>query len=233
MTQGALLLKYGLGDDRAGPTMMDAELLLRIPRMWITEVPVRRKVSIAILNRRPLGKAGVRDLVEISGEHGELESALVDLRSEPWVRSIDLDFVEPNRLVGEVVTYRCLACATLVDSNCHLVSAKVRKDGAILWKVMTSDRGEVRKLVSRLRRAKCAVELVKLTPVNDREALTSRQQELIIMAFEKGFFDTPRRVKLKDLSRLTGVSQATLSEVLRKGQKKIVVDYLRGRLRSA
>lgn len=212
--------------------MMDAELLLRIPRMWITEVPVRRRVSIAILNRRPLGKAGVRDLVEISGEHGALESVLGDLKSEPWVRSFDLDFVEPNRLVGEVVTYRCLACAALADSSCHLVSAKVQKDGAILWRVMTSDRREVEKLVSRLRRAKCAVELMKLTPVNDREALTSRQEELIMMAFEKGYFETPREAKLKDLSKLTGVSQATLSEVLRKGQRKIVVDYLSGRLRS-
>lgn len=72
--------------------MMDAGLLLRIPRMWITEVPMRRRVSIVILDRRALGKAGVRALVEISGEHWQLESA------------------------------------------------KVQKDGAILWRVMTSDR---------------------------------------------------------------------------------------------
>lgn len=213
--------------------MMDAELLLRIPKMWITEVPVRREISIKILNRRPFGKTGVRDLVEISGEHEELKSVVRELGTEPWVKSFDLEFIEPNKLVGEVVTYKCLACAVLAGSNCHLISAKVQKDGAILWRVMTSDRKEIKKLVAKLRRAKCTVELAKLTTVDDREALTSRQHELIAMAFEKGFFETPRKVKLKDLSRLTGVSQATLSEILRKGQKKILMDYLSGRLRSA
>lgn len=212
--------------------MIDAELQLRIPRMWITEIPMRRKVSIGILNRRPKGKASVRDLVEISGEHEELESLLEELGSEPWVRSYDLNFVELGSLVGEVVTYRYLACAALAGSDCHLVSAKAQKDGTIMWRLMTSDRRELERLVSRLRKARCETELVKLTPVSDHEALTSRQEELIRMAFEKGYFETPRKVKLKDLSKLTGVSQATLSEVLRKGQKKTVVDYLSGRLRS-
>jgi len=211
--------------------MMEAELLLRIPRMWISEVPVRRKVSLRILNRRPMGRIGVRDLVELAGEHEELEKVLIELGSEPWVKSFDLDFVDQGRLVGEVVTYRCLACTAPVDSDCHLVSANVRKDGFILRRIMTSDRTDVRKLVSRLKKAKCDVELLKLTRLDDQEVLTSRQKAIVMMAFEKGYFETPREAKLKDLSVMTGVSQATLSEILRKGQKKIVVDYLSGRNR--
>ncbi|HEX7393195.1 MAG TPA: helix-turn-helix domain-containing protein [Thermoplasmata archaeon] len=206
--------------------MIEAELVLEIPKMWITEMPKRHGVSISILDRRPAGKTGVRDLVEISGGQSSLEKVREELEDEPWVESFDLDLVEPGKLVGEVVTHRCLACAAIAGSNCYLVSAKARKDGTILWRVMTSDRDEVRKLVAKLRKAKCSVELVKLTPIDEREVLTSRQKEVIMMAFERGFFETPRKVKLKDLSRLTGVSQATLSEVLRKGQKKIVVDYL-------
>lgn len=50
-----------------------------------------------------------------------------------------------------------------------------------------------------------------------------------MIAFEHGFFESPRKAKLKDLSKMTGASQAALSEILRKGQKKIVGDYLSGR----
>ena len=55
---------------------------------------------------------------------------------------------------------------------------------------------EVKKLVTRLRKAKCEVELSKLTPIDDREVLTGRQEEIIMMAFEMGYFETPRKVKL-------------------------------------
>lgn len=209
--------------------MIEAELLLRVPQRWITEIPKRHEVSIKILGRKPSGRTGVRDLVEITGTQAELETVLGELESEPWVRSFDLDFVESRKLVGEVVTPKCLVCATLAGSNCFLVSADTRRDGTISWRIIASDRDEVRRLVARLRKAKCEAELAKLTPIDEREVLTNRQEEVIMMAFERGYFETPRKVKLKDLSRITGVSQATLSEILRKGQKRIVVDFLRAR----
>jgi predicted DNA binding protein len=161
----------------------------------------------------------------------DLEEVLRELEKEPWVRSFDLDFVKSGKLVGEVLTHKCLACASLADSDCHLVSADIRGKGSLRWRVMTSDREEVKKLVSRLRKLGCEAELVRLSRLDEREVLTKRQEEVILVAFEKGFFETPRKTKLKDLAKTTGVSQATLSEILRKGQKRIVVDYLRARQR--
>ena len=212
--------------------MLEAELDVVIPEMWITELPKRHDVTIKIVGRRPSGKFGVRDLVEITGKQESLEEILDELGEEPWVRRFDLDFVKSGKLVGEVLTHKCLACASLADSDCHLVSADVKGNGSLRWRVMTSDREEVKKLVSRLRKLGCKAELVRMSPLDEREALTKRQEEIILMAFEKGYFETPRKTKLKDLAKATGVSQATLSEILRKGQKRIVVDYLRARQKS-
>lgn len=209
--------------------MLEAELLLRIPKMWITEMPKRHKVTIRIVGRRPAGKLGVRDLVEMTGEQSELEQILEEMKHEAWVKSFDLDFVKDGKLVGEVVTYKCLACAALAGSDCHLLSATARSDGAIVWRLMTSSRQEMQTLVAKLKKTGCEAELLKLLPIDEQEVLTSRQEEIIVMAYERGFFETPRKVKLKDLAKLTGVSQATLSEILRKGQKKIVVDYLKAK----
>jgi predicted DNA binding protein len=209
--------------------MLEAELRLRIPKMWITEMPKRHAVTIKIVGRRPSGRLGVRDLVEISGDQEDLEQVLDEFRNEPWVKSFDLDFVKSGKLVGEVVTHKCLACSSLAESNCHLISADARSNESVRWRLMTSDRDEVKKLISKLRRLNCEVELVKLSRIDEQEVLTSRQEEIIMMAFERGFFETPRKTKLKDLAKITGVSQATLSEILRKGQKRIVVEYLKGR----
>lgn len=75
----------------------------------------------------------------------------------------------------------------------------------------------------------CVAELIRLSPINEQEVLTGRQEEIIMMAFERVYFETPRKTKLKDLAKITGVSQATLSELLRKGQKRIVVEFLRSK----
>lgn len=212
--------------------MIEAEMSVRIPEVWITELPKRHAVSVRVVNRRSSGKLGVRDLVEIAGIPEELEQVLSTLKAEPWVESFDLDYVGPEKLVGEVVTHKCLACAMLAGSDSHLVSAQANKDGTVLWRVITSDRNDVKRLISRLKKAKFEVDLLRLAPIDERMPLTKRQEEIILMAYEKGFFETPRKVKLKDLSRITGVSQATLSEILRKGQKTIVVDFLRARQKS-
>ncbi len=209
--------------------MLEAELRVKIPEMWITELPKKHRVKIKIVGRRPAGKMGVRDLVEITGEQDELEKILDELVTEPWVRSFDLDFVKSGKLVGEVLTHKCLACAALAGSDCHLISAEVGADGSLKWRFMTSDRKEVKSLVTKLRRLGCEAELVKLSAIDDQEVLTGRQEEIILMAYERGFFDTPRKTKLKDLAKTTGVSQATLSEILRKGQKRIVVEYLKSK----
>lgn len=204
-------------------------MLLRVPKRWITEIPRKHAVSINILVRKLSGKTGVRDLVEMTGPEAYLEEVKKELESDPWVKNFNLDSVEPGKLVGEVVTLKCLVCATLAKSNCFLMAASTRPDGTISWRLIARNRDDVRKLVTRLKAVKCEATLSKLTPIDEREILTNRQEEVILMAFERGYFDTPRKVKLKDLSRITGVSQATLSEILRKGQKRIVVDFLRAR----
>ena len=213
--------------------MLEAEISVKIPEMWITELPKRHDIRLKIVDRRPSGKMGVKDLVEITGAQDELEAVLDELKKEAWVQSFDLDFVKSGKLVGEVLTYKCLACAALAGSDCHLVSAEARADGRLRWRFMTSERREVNRLVSRLRKLGCDAELVKLSAIDDREGLTERQEEIIMMAYERGYFETPRKTKLKDLARITGVTQATLSEILRKGQKRIVVEYLRSKRKNA
>ncbi|MCU0852766.1 MAG: helix-turn-helix domain-containing protein, partial [Thermoplasmata archaeon] len=183
--------------------MIEAELLVRIPKMWITEMSKRHEVSIRVVNRRQSGKQGVRDLVEITGPQEELESVVKELEDEPWVKTFDLDFVEDGKLMGEVVTYKCLACSLLASTRSHLVSARSQKDGKVLWHVMTSSRDEIKALVKQLEEARFEAELVKLAPIDSREVLTRRQEEIIMIAYERGFYETPRKIKLRDLARLT------------------------------
>jgi predicted DNA binding protein len=57
------------------------------------------------------------------------------------------------------------------------------------------------------------------------ETLTSRQRNIVEIALEEGYFDYPRRITLRQLSKKVGVSASTVSEVLRRAEKKILSAY--------
>ena len=52
-----------------------------------------------------------------------------------------------------------------------------------------------------------------------------RQEQITRMAFERGYFDFPRKTDLKELADIFGISTSTLSEILRKGQRRIMAGY--------
>lgn len=52
--------------------------------------------------------------------------------------------------------------------------------------------------------------------------LTDTQREALVLAYERGYFDSPRRASLADVAEELGISQQSLSSRLRRGQKRLV-----------
>ncbi len=62
------------------------------------------------------------------------------------------------------------------------------------------------------------------------ESLSPKQREAVMLASEKGYWATPKRVDLEELARLAGINKATFSEHLRKAEIKllpIIADLLK------
>ena len=45
------------------------------------------------------------------------------------------------------------------------------------------------------------------------------------MAYQRGYYDFPKRIGVRELAEMFDISTATLSEILRRGQKKIIEHY--------
>ncbi len=56
--------------------------------------------------------------------------------------------------------------------------------------------------------------------------LTPRQEQMLIYAFEKGYYSFPRRIGLAELARELGLSVSTLSELIRKAEGKVVKAFM-------
>lgn len=207
--------------------MMEAVISLKIPKNWMSEIPEKHPVSIKVIERVPYSDRGVKDLVEISGPQDIMEEVLKDIRKNPLVSKVDTTITEKGKVIGAVTTSRCDICRILTDSDVFLISAETKSGGKVEWTLVLSEKDVLKGILDHLKSKSVEAELIKLTKIDDKESLTERQDKITHVAFDRGYFDYPKRISLRELARMFEVSPSTLSEILRKGQRKIVLDYFK------
>lgn len=52
--------------------------------------------------------------------------------------------------------------------------------------------------------------------------LTETQREALVLAYERGYFDSPRRASLEDIAEELDISQQSLSSRLRRGHRRLI-----------
>ena len=70
-------------------------------------------------------------------------------------------------------------------------------------------------------------EIRKKRELKNRKELTLRQEEILKMAFELGYFDFPKKIKLDRLSGRLGIAPSTLAEILHRAEKHIMMKHFR------
>ncbi|QLD87105.1 helix-turn-helix domain-containing protein [Natronomonas halophila] len=117
-----------------------------------------------------------------------------------------------------------------------LASAEV----AVLTGIGTKDgwhfevRGESRKKISEFRSICQAHDIsIEITAVHellpvqgDTYELTDAQREALVLAFERGYFDTPRETSLEELADELGITQQSLSSRLKRGHRRLIAGAL-------
>lgn len=66
-----------------------------------------------------------------------------------------------------------------------------------------------------------------LLPVQEEGyELTDTQREALVLAYEQGYFDSPRAASLEDVAAVIGISQQSLSSRLRRGHRRLIAKTL-------
>ena len=56
--------------------------------------------------------------------------------------------------------------------------------------------------------------------------LTDAQREALVLAYERGYFDSPREASLEDVAEELGITQQSLSSRLRRGHRRLIAATL-------
>ena len=210
---------------KQGVQMYEAVLSVNLTQSWISKVLRQLPIQINVLDVIPFDEHGVEDLVEVklnSTSPQILESIVKEIEGVEFVKMSTVDMDKAIMIVG---TRGCGGCRLIVQSGCFLVSATTASDGWIEWKLIMNEKVQIQNLVQTLDQGGIESRLILIQPIDDKEALTARQERIIKTALERGYYDFPKRIGIRELARLFDISTASVSETLRRGQKKIIEQY--------
>lgn len=115
--------------------------------------------------------------------------------------------------------------SALGKANVVVLSGVGTKDG---WnfEVRGEDRAAIREFRTLCQDHDIQLEVTAvhaLLPLQgDSYELTDPQREALVLAYERGYFDSPRTASLEDIAEELGITQQSLSSRLRRGHRRLI-----------
>ncbi|QLG50348.1 bacterio-opsin activator domain-containing protein [Natrinema halophilum] len=167
-----------------------------------------------------------------------------------WVRGRDVDDIEgafgdhPGvadiRLVDSVADEYLLrvewaveysgVLSALVETGVPLIKA-VGTNEQWTFEVRGDDRNEIAEFQTQCRESDVPITVTKLqalTPIETgtEASLTETQQEALVLAYDRGYFESPREVTMEELGDELDITQQAVASRLRRGIKHILENTL-------
>ncbi len=205
--------------------MLEAIISVKVPD-FVGDISKKHDAMIKILGCVPFSERGAKSLLEIRAAEGKMEGVMSDFKASHGFSSVELAQTGRDKMLATVSTTKCAICSTMAGSGCFLISARAEGD-SLNWTVLASSNVQIKALIDRMRKNGLNARLLRIKDISSREELTRRQEDILKIALEKGYFDYPKKTSVRELANLFGISISTLSEILRSGQKKVMATYFR------
>jgi len=122
----------------------------------------------------------------------------------------------------------CDVCNTILSCDAFLVSGKSIEGSNILYNFMVPRFEAFKQIVSAMEKAGHKVTVLKMGKFElTRGILTEKQERIFWLALKGGFFDYPRKIGTSELALKLGISPSTLSEIARRGTRRLLEHYFR------
>lgn len=207
--------------------MISAQFRIRLPQhLWIADVS--RQFPAAEFNLLSGFEIGDRalELREVVTESPEqVDEAM---RSHSKIAAYELLESDTTRILTKYETPQT-ALYEFAESSALTIEFPVTVRNGWYRFDLTGSRAELDELRETLEASPRPYELESLVTRADTDSLlTDRQRELLETAVREGYFAVPRECTLAELADSLDIDKSTASEVLRRGEGRIVKWFLSG-----
>ena len=125
----------------------------------------------------------------------------------------------------------CEVCNTILAHEAFLVSGKSMQDNIITYSFMVPTFEAYKGIIDDLEKTGHKVNVRKIGKFEQQiGVLTENQERIFWLALKSGFFDYPRQIDMSELAAKLGISTATLSEIMRRGSRRLLEHYFKREL---
>lgn len=159
---------------------------------------------------------------------------LMDL-GEEQAKKVPKELVKSKRAENKSAVWMesegCEVCNTILAHDAFLVSGKSLEDNMITYSFMVPTFEAYQAILAELKKTGHKVIVQKIGKFEKQIGiLTENQERIFWLALKSGFFDYPRQVDMTELSKKLGISPATLSEIIRRGTRRLLEHYFKEEL---
>jgi len=198
------------------------------------------RVSIEIINE----ECKILKLFRDSGIH---QFTIIDVRRLPrgitrHLVRVPTDYFNkiprrPNARVQSIIrsgseatawfeTDGCDVCNTIISKGAFLVTAWNSGEDRIIYAFIAPNAGAAEEIISTLESLGFKLRILGMERYKRRSPiLTEKQETALWLALEAGFFDYPKKISIRELSQRLEVSPSTLSEMMRRGIRRLLEYY--------
>jgi predicted DNA binding protein len=219
--------ELGLLINRLEPRTPVLEAVLKCPQphKWIQLVTEGYSANVEILDSKMPSEGITQHLFDIQAKGSQTEELLEAIKKDKDVTEVEAVKSKGGHIYGSASSRRCTVCKTVAQSKCFLASVAISSKEGARWTVLGSGES-FSGLLKSLEKEGVPYEVMEKRNLEDSDLLTSRQEQILSIAFQMGYFDFPKRAGLKEVAAQTGIKTSTLAEIVRRGQKKILGEYL-------
>lgn len=204
--------------------MPRAKLTVEVPEgTWIKDVSTAHPGAVFRVIAALAGDEGGVGVVEIEAQ--ELPEILEGMREHPSTTGVDLLQVEGGTAIVQFQTEAPLLLFAAYQSGVPVEMPFEIQDGRGSWELSASHE-TLSRLGEQLREFGISFSVDYVQEIGFHQLLTDKQQELVLKAVEMGYYDTPRKCSLSELSKEVDLAKSTCSETLHRAEEKIVKEYI-------
>jgi predicted DNA binding protein len=198
------------------------------PETWIDSLCHNDLATVKILSMKveAPGRKGVTHFVDIVSDKVNAEDLIKELRKSPDVIESDVASVGSNRVVGAVTSRQCKVCSIIMDSKTgYFIGPAVSDhDAQMSYKLFMSG-DSIPKFLQTLHSNGIEYKISEIAKMSPKRALTSKQEKILKSALELGYYDYPKRISTEELSKVVGSAPSTITEILRRAERRIISGY--------
>ena len=173
----------------------------------------------------------------VFGEEKNKKLFFNDLKRDKQIEKIEINGDSFISIYSEKKTsLRILALKTIYNKKIIFLKPTIfDEEGFEEWEIGSFERSNLEKVIKfskklqkRLKKGKFNLLKFKEEKVNNLifqsiiPNLSSQQKKVLDLAIEKGYYNYPRKIKMEDLAKLSGISRSTFQFHLAKAEAKMI-----------